>query len=72
MRAIDRAVSIVGSQAKLAEKIGVSQGRVSQWVAGADIHPRYFQRIADATEDSVTPLEMLADEMAKARAPAAA
>jgi len=62
--AIQRAVTIAGSQEKLAEAIGVTQGLVSQWCNGATIATRHFAAIEQATK--VTAGELLVDEMAKA------
>lgn len=65
MSAIQRAVEKAGSQEKLAEKIGVTQGLVSQWVNGAQIPHKHFPRIEKAT--GVTAHELLDDELAKLR-----
>lgn len=63
MSAIERAIEQAGSQAKLADGIGVSQGRVSQWVKGAPIPVQHFLEIERLT--GVTPHELLEDELEK-------
>jgi len=63
--AIQRAVSIAGSQEKLAEAIGVTQGLVSQWCNGAAVATRHFAAIERETKVSAG--ELLVDEMAKAK-----
>lgn len=66
MRAIDRAVKKCETQAALAEKIGVTQALISQWVNGhTAIDIAHFQNISDATGGDVTPEELLADELSK-------
>jgi DNA-binding transcriptional regulator YdaS (Cro superfamily) len=61
--AIARAVKAAGSQEKLAESIGVTQGLISQWMSGADIHTKYFPLIEAAT--GVTAVELLNSELSK-------
>jgi DNA-binding transcriptional regulator YdaS (Cro superfamily) len=61
--AISRAVTEAGSQQRLAELIGVTQGLVSQWCNGARVATRHFSAIEKTT--GVTAQELLADEMAK-------
>lgn len=65
MTAIHRAVSIAGSQSKLAAALGVSQVRVSQWCSGEPIPVRYWPLIERASERKVTMTELLSDELAK-------
>lgn len=65
---IDRAVEIVGSQALLGEKIGVSQGRISQFVGGELIDVEYFPRIEAATSGKVTSGQLLEHELEKLKA----
>lgn len=62
---LQRAISIVGSQESLGNAIGVSQGRVSQWLAGELIPVRYWPRIQHATDGQVTVLDLLDDELSK-------
>lgn len=62
---LQRAISIAGSQEALGNAIGVSQGRVSQWLAGELIPVRYWPRIQAATDKQVTVHELLEDELAK-------
>lgn len=64
--AIERAVEAAGSQQKLAAEIGVSQGLISQWLAGAVIHQRHYQAIETATGVSVH--DLLKDDLAKVAA----
>ncbi len=44
-RGIDRAVDAAGSQGAMAVALGVSQQRVSQWVARGYVSPRRAQEI---------------------------
>jgi DNA-binding transcriptional regulator YdaS (Cro superfamily) len=67
--AITRAVAKAGSQQRLAELIGVTQGLVSQWVNGARVATRHFEAIE--RETGITAQELLTDEMAKAQKRAA-
>lgn len=62
--AIQQAIDDVGSQTALANKIGVSQGLVWQWVNGAAIPTHHFSAITNVS--TVTAEQLLADEMAKA------
>jgi DNA-binding transcriptional regulator YdaS (Cro superfamily) len=63
MSAIQKAVKCLGSQDKLADAIGVSQGRVSQWANGELIPTKYFPLIHRATDGKVTPEELLAEQL---------
>lgn len=63
MSALERAISRVGSQDKLASAIGVSQSLVSQWLNGAPINTKHFPKIEVAT--GVTAQELLEDELRK-------
>ncbi|MCC3720555.1 helix-turn-helix domain-containing protein [Rouxiella badensis] len=57
--AIQKSISIVGSQAKLALKVGVGQPTVSKWLNGADIGSRYISAISHATAGQVSEKELL-------------
>lgn len=63
MSALERAISVAGSQEKLAAAIGVSQGLISQWLNGAQITTKHFPKIEAAT--GVTAQELLEDELRK-------
>lgn len=63
MSALERAVEFAGTQEKLAAAIGVSQGRISQWLKGEAIPAKYFPKIEAAT--GVTSYELLDDELRK-------
>lgn len=65
MQALPRAIEICGGQKLLAEQIGVTQGRVSQWIAGELIPVKYFPRIVRATAGEVTAEQLLCDELTK-------
>lgn len=65
---LQRAISIAGSQEALGNAIGVSQGRVSQWLAGELIPVRYWPRIQTATKGEVTAQQLLDDELEKLQA----
>ena len=67
--AIRRAVRNCGSQQKLAEAIGVTQGRVSQWINGAIIHQRHYEAIERASKVPVA--DLLADDLARIRSESA-
>lgn len=68
MTALQRAIDICGSQRRLAELIGVTQGRVSQWLKGELIPVRFWPRIVAASGGQVTPSQLLDDEFAKLEA----
>lgn len=64
MNALERAIRIAGTQEKLAELIGVSQGRISQWRNRSEAIPsKYFPRIEEAT--GVSAHDLLDFELAK-------
>lgn len=63
MSPLERAVEKAGTQEKLAIAIGVSQGRVSQWLNGEPIPSKYFPKIESAT--GVTVYDLLDGELAK-------
>jgi DNA-binding transcriptional regulator YdaS (Cro superfamily) len=65
MSAIKKAVDFVGTQDKFAALIGVSQGRVSQWVNGEPVPPKYFPRIHRVTDGQVTHEDLLAEHLEK-------
>jgi DNA-binding transcriptional regulator YdaS (Cro superfamily) len=67
MSAIERAIEKVGSQQKLADLIGVSQGLISQWINGAQIPHKHFPKIE--AETGVTAHELLDDELVKLKKP---
>lgn len=63
-KAIQRAISICGSQKKLAEHCGVSQMSISYWVKGGGISAKYIPLIVKATDGKVR-----ADEICPELAP---
>lgn len=68
MTPIERAVQIVGSQQALGEKLGVTQGRISQFVSGEPIDVRHFPSIEAATSGQVTAGQLLEHELGKIKA----
>ncbi|WP_312387637.1 YdaS family helix-turn-helix protein [Atlantibacter hermannii] len=52
-KAIQRAVSIAGSQQKLADLCGVAQPTVWRWLHGGGIEVRYVMQIVKATGGKV-------------------
>lgn len=67
MGALERAIEIVGSQEKLGEGVGVTQGRVAQWLSGEPIANKYFSGISRLTGGEVTEHQLLDDELRKHR-----
>jgi len=65
MSAIQKAVDIAGSQGKLAAAVGVSQGRVSQWLKGEPIPTKHFPVICRATNGEVTVEALLAEQLSR-------
>lgn len=61
--AIQQAITVAGSQAKLAKLIGVTQGLVSLWARGATIPTRHFAAIERST--GITAQALLIDELSK-------
>ncbi|MDN5680117.1 MAG: helix-turn-helix domain-containing protein [Ewingella sp.] len=59
--AIKKAVSITGSQQKLASLCGVKQPTVWRWLHGGGIDARYVMRIVKATEGEVKADEIRPD-----------
>lgn len=60
-KAIEKAVSIAGSQQKLADLCGVTQPTVWRWVHGGGMDARYVMAIARATNGRVKPQEIRPD-----------
>ncbi|MBG5881483.1 MULTISPECIES: transcriptional regulator [Morganellaceae] len=58
---IKKAVSIVGSQQKLANLCGVSQPAVNKWLRGGRVAPERVQAIVNATEGKVKAHEIRPD-----------
>lgn len=56
---IKKAISICGSQVNLAEKCGVSQAAVSYWLSGSGINSMFIPRIAAATNNEISEIEIL-------------
>lgn len=56
--AIEKAVKILGTQAKLAELCNVSQQSVHKWVKGGGISVTLAQKIENATNGQVTVYEI--------------
>ena len=51
--AIEKAISICGSQVKLSQECGVSQVSVSFWLNGGGINAKYIPRIVKVTEKQI-------------------
>ncbi|MDD0824630.1 YdaS family helix-turn-helix protein [Mannheimia sp. AT1] len=58
-KTIEKALSICGSRKVLAEKCGVSDMTVGNWLKGDGINGKYIQLISDATDGKVTVTEIL-------------
>ncbi|MBX3703965.1 MAG: helix-turn-helix domain-containing protein [Steroidobacteraceae bacterium] len=58
MDALDRAVSILGSQSGLAEACGVVQGAVANWKARKNVPAQYCAAIEIATKGAVTRIDL--------------
>ena len=60
---LQKAIDFAGSQAKLAEKIGVNQQLVSYWLHGAvnGVPPRFALLIEKATDGAVKRAELRPD-----------
>lgn len=52
--AIEKAVDFFGSQQKLGEAVGVTQGAVKKWLKGGGISVIYAKKIEEATNGQVT------------------
>lgn len=62
MSAIEKAVEIVGSQTSLAEKLGVKQAHVWNWLRKHKRAPaKYIRQISKATNGTVTESDLLKD-----------
>ncbi|GAB2879203.1 transcriptional regulator [Microbulbifer echini] len=62
MNAIKNAVNKVGTQARLAELLGVTQGMVSAWSTGRKkVAPHWCSQIERATDKTVTRYELRPD-----------
>ncbi len=57
---IQRAITIVGSQKDLAEKVGVDQSAVSKWLHGGGIRSQYIPKISLATNGEISAEDILA------------
>ncbi|MDM3332423.1 helix-turn-helix domain-containing protein [Citrobacter sp. Cb127] len=60
-KVIQRAVSIAGSQKKLADLCGVAQPTVWRWLHGGGIDARYVMQIVNATNGKVKATEIRPD-----------
>lgn len=56
---IKKAIRLAGSQANLAEMIGVGQSTISKWLNGAEISSRYISALVTAMDEQVTAEEIL-------------
>lgn len=56
---IEKAISILGSQANLGKECGVSQVSVSFWLKGGGINARYIPKIVKATKGKITAKQIL-------------
>lgn len=59
-KAIEKAISICGTQQALAEKCNVNQSAVSFWLNGGGITGKSIKRIVAATENQVSESEIIA------------
>ncbi|MCQ9124735.1 YdaS family helix-turn-helix protein [Rodentibacter caecimuris] len=59
-KAIEKAISICGTQQALAEKCGVNQSSVSFWLNGGGITGKSIKRIVAATNNQVNESEIIA------------
>lgn len=57
--AIQRAITIAGSQTELARRVGTRQSSVSKWLNGAEISSRFITAIVTATDGKVSASEIL-------------
>jgi DNA-binding transcriptional regulator YdaS (Cro superfamily) len=53
MKPIEKAISIIGSQMKLAHICGVSQVTVHKWLNGANVKPEHALKIERALNGAV-------------------
>nr|DAY23691.1 MAG TPA: Putative antitoxin of bacterial toxin-antitoxin system, YdaS/YdaT [Caudoviricetes sp.] len=60
-KAIEKAVSSIGSQQILAKECGVSQQTVSLWLNGAKMDVKYIPAIIKATNGAVKPEDLRPD-----------
>ncbi|HHE3465270.1 helix-turn-helix domain-containing protein [Pasteurella multocida] len=58
-KTIEKAISICGSQLRLAQECGVSQVSVSFWLNGGGIGAKYIPLIAKATNGKISEIEIL-------------
>jgi DNA-binding transcriptional regulator YdaS (Cro superfamily) len=61
MNAVERAISILGSQAKLAAACEVTQTAVHKWLYGADIRAENAIKVEKATNGAVTRQQLRPD-----------
>lgn len=59
---IEKAVSILGSQAALARACGVSQPAISKWLSGGIVSPENASAIERATDGAVTRKQLRPDD----------
>ena len=60
-KALIKAAKTVGSQAKLANYLGITKQNISQWVNGAEVPPKHCLSIEEATKGSVKVEELRPD-----------
>lgn len=58
---IEKAISICGTQVKLASMCKVSQQAVNLWLNGSKMDVKYIPSIIQATEYEVNPIELRPD-----------
>lgn len=56
---IQKAISIAGSQKKLAKRVGVDQSAVSKWLHGGGIRSQYIPGLIAATYGQLTVGEII-------------
>jgi hypothetical protein len=56
IRALQKAVELVGGRKRLAERLGVKAAEIENWTAGREAIPReIFLRVVDLIIDEITP-----------------
>ena len=58
-RILQDVIDICGSQEKLANSLGCSQGAISLWLKGGGVNSKYIQAISDATKNEITVEELV-------------
>lgn len=58
---INKAIKFLGSQTRLAEYCGVTQGAVRKWLKGGKMDVKYIPSLIKATNGEVTPEDLRPD-----------